>query len=687
VRRLVVVLALTLAGAMAPVSSTAAAGSAPIGAHSMLQLTDPYAFMQAMFAEAAAMHGSAIRLDVAPAIVFAGNADQPPDFSGLDAVTALAQQYHLQVVGDLTTIPWWISNCQVPTDLTQMDLCGTDDLADYGAMIREIVARASPTIRYWEIWNEPDSGQFFTGTPTQYAFMLRTAHDAIKSVDPAAQVLLGGISSPASMPWLTQVFATPGADAVHAFDIANVHERAPLAGLARDLASWRRYLAAQGFIGPLWVTEHGYPSDPAFQYDPAYRSGPASQAAYLQASIPTLLDAGASEVFVTERDNLGGPFASEGLLGGTVADPAPSDSQIVEKPAYAAVQFLAGCYATSGRDCPESPPAVSPGALVLPVTRVGTTTTATLTVADRGAEPLAVSSVEFAGHEPARLAVTVNRCAGQILEPTAPCTLTLRYAPAVGAAVDAGVVIGSDQGNATVPVTVAAASTADLTPPPATQIVFRPTSGADGVGYPQQAVITVANQLPAAVALRGVGLAGPQARAFAITAQQCSLRRLAPRQRCAVTVGFMPGRAGAESAVLSVRGAGRSLRIALTATAFPRPAITRLIAPPGSRCRNGGAIVAVADQPSTLIWRISGYRPPAPGCARSAGTGPLGRSGRVRTAVRPGESGDDAGYPAQLRPWHGMRPGSMPAGRYRLTVTPIDHHGTGRSRSVWVALG
>src|ERR1700756_5306937 len=160
VRRLVVVLALILA-AMASVSSAAAAGLAPIGAHSMLQLTDPYAFMQAMFAEAAAMHGSAIRLDVAPAIVFGGNPDQPPDFSGLDEVTGLAEQYHLQVVGDLTTIPWWISNCQVPTDLPQMHLCGTDDLADYGAMIREIVARADPTIRYWEIWNEPDSSQFF----------------------------------------------------------------------------------------------------------------------------------------------------------------------------------------------------------------------------------------------------------------------------------------------------------------------------------------------------------------------------------------------------------------------------------------------------------------------------------------------------------------------------------------------
>ena len=36
-----------------------------------------------MFAQAAAMHAAALRLDVAPALIF-GSQSQPPDFSGLD---------------------------------------------------------------------------------------------------------------------------------------------------------------------------------------------------------------------------------------------------------------------------------------------------------------------------------------------------------------------------------------------------------------------------------------------------------------------------------------------------------------------------------------------------------------------------------------------------------------------------
>lgn len=195
--------------------------------------------------------------------------------------------------------------------------------------------------------------------------MLRAAHDAIKAVDPADNVLLGGISGVAGTAWLAQVFATPGPDAIHAFDVANLHERGDLSQLAPDVTGLRRFLAAQGFAGPLWITEHGYSSDPAYQYDPGYTGGAAAPAAYLAASIPTLVDAGAAEVFVTGRDNLSGEFASEGVLGGDVADPPPPDPDTVAKPALSVVQSIAGCFAQRGRDCPGAPATAFPSTAVL----------------------------------------------------------------------------------------------------------------------------------------------------------------------------------------------------------------------------------------------------------------------------------------------------------------------------------
>jgi len=216
-----VLLTIGLAGAR---PAAAVAAGDPIGAHSMVQLNAPFSFKQAMFAEAAGMHAGSIRLDIAPVLVFPAP-EQPPDYSGLDEVMTLASEYHLRVVGDLLTIPWWIANCQPATGLSQMARCGTDDLTDYRSMITQIAAHAVLVIRDWEIWNEPDSSTFFSGTPAQYAQMLRAAHDAIKQVDPGADVLLGGMSGPGAMNWLGQVFAVPGADAAHAFDTANIHER------------------------------------------------------------------------------------------------------------------------------------------------------------------------------------------------------------------------------------------------------------------------------------------------------------------------------------------------------------------------------------------------------------------------------------------------------------------------------
>ena len=323
------------------------------------------------------------------------NHSQPPDFSGLDEVMSLAQAYHLRVVADLVTIPTWMADCATPASDTSR--CATADLPAYASVISQIVSHADPVIRDWEVWNEPDTAAFFNGTPQQYAFMLRTAHDAIKAVDPGEDVLLGGISGIAGMDWLGQVFATPGADAAHAFDTATVHERGDLWSLASDLAAWRRFLAADGFTGPLWVTEHGYPSDPAYQYDPGYTGGEGAQAAYLAASIPTLVDAGAAEVFVTERDNLGGQFASEGVLGGDVSDPPVADPEIVPKPSFAVVQAIAECYEEIGRDCPGARPAASPSAVTMPPVPPGHTSGRQVIVTDPGAEPILLGAATLAG--------------------------------------------------------------------------------------------------------------------------------------------------------------------------------------------------------------------------------------------------------------------------------------------------
>lgn len=557
-RLLAVVASLVCTFAVEASSGSAASAQTPIGAHSMLQLNSPYGFMQEMFAKAARMHASAIRLDVAPSVVFV-NPSQPPDFSGLDQVIALSEQYHLRVVGDLFTVPSWIADCQTST--SQPTRCGTDDLSDYRSMIAQIVAHADPVVRDWEIWNEPDSASFFNGTPEQYAQMLRVAHDAIKEIDPQDNVLLGGISGVWGMNWLAQVFAVPGAGAEHAFDIASIHERSSLDVLAADVTSWKRFLAGYGFAGPLWVTEHGYPSDPAFQYDPGYLSGSLSQAAYLTASIPTLLQAGAGEVFVTERDNLGGEFASEGVLGGDVLDPPVADPQVIEKPAYAAVRAIADCYSSLGRDCPGPAPAALPASLTIPTTSLRSSIISTISVSDPGFGPLQLGTIVLASPSSGSIEVQQDGCSNQILEPDQTCTIALWYYAAEGGVVTARVEVPSDNGTLDVAVQAVTPSVSSLTSPHLIRPVFKPTGAVDRFGRIQLAVLKLTNPLTAPVHVAKSTLTGRDSREFSLQSNQCAHTELAPGASCRMFVRFTPARRGTARAGLVLRGDGRPLRI------------------------------------------------------------------------------------------------------------------------------
>ncbi len=78
-------------------------------------------------------------------------------------------------------------------------------------------------IRMWQIWNEPDIPQFWAIQPNfapTYVQLLRAAHDAIKSADPGAKVIMAGMVN-ASWESIAQVYKVPGAHDF--FDIVAAH--------------------------------------------------------------------------------------------------------------------------------------------------------------------------------------------------------------------------------------------------------------------------------------------------------------------------------------------------------------------------------------------------------------------------------------------------------------------------------
>ncbi len=281
---------LRLAVALGVLALATPAHASPVAAHAMVHTCcTPTAEKERVFGDAAALHASYIRVDV----------ELTGDLSHLDEIVRLSHRYDLPVLGILI----------VPPDFT--------DAAEFGRLTGLAVERAGGAIPAWEVMNEPDADYAFHGTPEQYARMLSAAYGAIKARSPSAQVSLGGLVDPRRTDWLARVLRTPGADARHRFDIASLHLRGPVDLVVNRYREFSGWLAARGFNGPVWVTEHGYPADPNFQVDPAYAGGADAQAAYLTQSLVGLGEAGAPEIFVTLRDNpaLLPANVTEGVVG------------------------------------------------------------------------------------------------------------------------------------------------------------------------------------------------------------------------------------------------------------------------------------------------------------------------------------------------------------------------------------
>jgi hypothetical protein len=272
--------------------------SAPVQSHSMIHTCcTPRRDRQALIAAAKRSGAEIVRLDVeVHAIVTPTASGYRYDFSKLDAVVGVARRHDIRILGILSGTPAGMEICPAGTSPEDAWKCAPADPEEYARHVLAIMEHAGASVYAWEFWNEPDESYMYVGSAAAYGRALGAIHRRS-----AGRFLIttGGVADV----WGGLRFLRRAIDAGARFDIGNVHLRGT--GL-REQA--RR---AARFFGdfPLWVTEHGYPSDPE----------PDDQARHLRASLPALREGGADEVFVTLRDidefGADSPFASEGILG------------------------------------------------------------------------------------------------------------------------------------------------------------------------------------------------------------------------------------------------------------------------------------------------------------------------------------------------------------------------------------
>jgi polysaccharide biosynthesis protein PslG len=169
------------------------------------------------------------------------------------------------------------------------------DPGDYSSAVAHLAADLAGRVAAWEVWNEPNVSQFFSGSAASYAAILRAAGPAIRNADPRATVVLGGPSTNDTT-WLAKLYA---AGIAGAYDAVAVHpypspsDEPPT--LADDgsrhrfshLAAFRRVMVANGDADvPLWITEVGWSTGQSADREDWNRGvTPAVQAADLTATL------------------------------------------------------------------------------------------------------------------------------------------------------------------------------------------------------------------------------------------------------------------------------------------------------------------------------------------------------------------------------------------------------------------
>jgi hypothetical protein len=151
-------------------------------------------------------------------------------------------------------------------------------------------------IRTWQIWNEENDHRFAEASVRDYVRLLRGSSPAIRSVDPDARVLLGGLyATPRVEPaldaatFLSRLYDHRGVKRL--FDGVALHPYAFNPGLmAAGIAALRAVMRDHGDgQADLVITEFGWGSQTRAAGGDAFERGPAVQADYLKRAWAILL--------------------------------------------------------------------------------------------------------------------------------------------------------------------------------------------------------------------------------------------------------------------------------------------------------------------------------------------------------------------------------------------------------------
>jgi GH35 family endo-1,4-beta-xylanase len=187
------------------------------------------------------------------------SAGAPYDWSHYDAIVDAATQQGIRVLFTVYGSPPWVASKSnyPPTG---------GSVTAFRDFVFAAAQRYAGTVTYWQLWNEMNSSGYWFDLPSpqQYVELLKVFNDAVKSGNPRAKVVLGGLfrtpQLPNSIPLTRYLPAIYKAGGKRFFDAVSVH---PYANAPKDalqaVKQTRKIMNRfKDQKAKLWITEIGW---------------------------------------------------------------------------------------------------------------------------------------------------------------------------------------------------------------------------------------------------------------------------------------------------------------------------------------------------------------------------------------------------------------------------------------------
>ena len=182
------------------------------------------------------------------------------NFANVDKYVSIAEEHQVEILMPLALSPAWASSRpEEKSGYSPGNAAEPRDLNDWRNYVRTVATRYKGRVHAYEIWNEPNLKNFYTGSPAQLVQLVSVAYQALKGIDPAIIVCSPAFTEAIGLSMFEQYLNAGGAryaDVIGYHLYVSPGPPEEMVGLIQQI---REKMTRNGAANkPLWNTESGW---------------------------------------------------------------------------------------------------------------------------------------------------------------------------------------------------------------------------------------------------------------------------------------------------------------------------------------------------------------------------------------------------------------------------------------------